>query len=70
MFVSFQFKTLICMCEMCCSGVKCSAVPSRMKATTHPFLLEDVGGWGWGGGVLRKEENKKKRGNQRGREGH
>lgn len=61
-FSSFQFKTLICMCEMCCAGVKCSAVPSRMKTSTHPFLSED-------GGVLGKKENKKK-GGKRGREGH
>lgn len=39
----FQFKTLICMCEMCCSGVKCSAVPSRRKTTTHPSLVREGG---------------------------
>lgn len=37
LFVSFQFKTLVYMCEMCCSGVKWRAVPSRMKPATHPL---------------------------------
>lgn len=37
-WVSFQFRTLICMCEMCCSDVKRSAVLSRMKTATHPLL--------------------------------
>ena len=59
-FVSFQFKTLICMCEMCCSGVKCSAVPSWRKTTTHPLLLGRVGRLGWEGGGRRIGEQKKK----------
>lgn len=31
----FQFKALICMCEMCCSGVKCSAVPSSSEIARY-----------------------------------
>ena len=50
-FLRFQFKTLIRTCEMCCSGVKCSEVPSRTRTTTHPYLSE---GGRWGGGVQRQ----------------
>lgn len=57
-FLSFQFKTLICMCEMCCSGVKCSAVPSRRKTTTHPLLSGRVGRL-WGEGRRIGEQKKK-----------
>ena len=50
-FASIQFKALICTCEMCCSGVKCSAVPSRVKTTTHPLLS--------GRGKGEKQKNRK-----------
>lgn len=33
---AFQFKALICMCEMCCWGVKCCAVPSSTEVAAHP----------------------------------
>lgn len=61
-FMSFQFKTLICMCEMCCSGVKCSAVPSRMKTTTHPLLSVKEGRLG---GEGEKQENRKEKEGER-----
>lgn len=38
---AFQFKALICMCEMCCSGVKCSAVPSSSEIAPAGWTGEE-----------------------------
>lgn len=53
----FQFKALICMCEMCCSGVKCSAVPSSTETSTHSPL---VSGWGREDGSEEEEQDEKR----------
>lgn len=50
MRVSFQFKALICMCEMYCSGVKCSVVASVVSSWR-------IVRWG----VLRKTYQRKER---------
>lgn len=54
--VSFPLKTLIGVCEMCCSGVKCSTVPSRMRTATHFYLVRERGKLGEG--IIKKEGRK------------
>lgn len=58
----FNLRPLICMCEMCCSGVKCSAVPSSTETSTHPPPRFHDGG----GRMGLRRKNKMKRGNERG----
>lgn len=54
--VSFPLKTLIGVCEMYCSGVKCSTVPSRMRTATHLSLVREREKLGEG--ITKKEARK------------
>lgn len=63
---AFQFKALICMCEMCCSGVKCSAVPSstEIAAHSHSSWIDGGGRRGWRWGTEEEEEDEEREGEE------